>query len=164
MRTLTAVVFSLFALAASASETRVGEILASFSKSKNVQKTKGGVTRSVFVERHGVAIAGTDGHFAVDGIPFELRLAGEGGSGRDPRGAFTLRDIHREGAYVAATKVYENGRTAPLEGVFMELVTRAGKTSADATTTRLRGIGVVLDEPYSLGGGVSVERVFYERR
>jgi hypothetical protein len=48
--------------------------------------------------------------------------------------------------------------------VFMDLVTRAGKTPADATTTRTFGLGVVLDEPYVIDGGTRLERVFYERR
>lgn len=42
------------------------------------------------------------------------------------RGAFTLRDVRRAGALLTATKVYPNGRTKKLEGVFMDLVTRAG--------------------------------------
>ena len=156
----------LLSLSLSASETRTQEILAMFSKSKNVQKSKRGVVKSVFVERHGEPVTGRDvsGTYEVDGLPLTLRLTANGGSGADRRGAFTLRDLRRSGAYFTATKAYANGRTEPLEGVFMELVTRAGKTSADATTTRTFGLGVTLDEPYVVAGGVHLERVFYERQ
>lgn len=166
MRTLTALFLLLSSLAVSASGNRTQEILAMFSKSKHVNKQKRGVTKSVFVERHGEAIARGDmsGTYEVDGADLTLKLRGNDGSGTDRRGAFTLRDLRRDGALFTATKVYANGRTAKLEGVFMELVTRAGKTPEDATTSRMTGLGVVLDEPYVFSGGVHVERVFYERR
>jgi hypothetical protein len=156
----------LLSLSLSASETRTREILAMFSKTKNVQKSKRGVTKSVFVERHGQPVTGRDvtGTYEVDGLNVWLRLAGNGGYGADRRGAFTLRDIRRSGAYFTATKAYTHGRTERLEGVFMELVTRAGKTPADATMTRTFGLGVLLDEPYVVDGGVHLEKVFYERQ
>jgi len=148
-----------------ASNDRVTEILSMFTKSKNVQKQKRGVMKSVFVERHGEAFTGTDvnGAYAVDGLELTLDIRGNAGSGKDRHGAFTLRDVRRDGALLTATKVYANGRTAKLEGAFMTLVTRAGKTADDATTTRTFGLGVVLDEPYELDGNVYLERVFYER-
>jgi hypothetical protein len=46
----------------------------------------------------------------------------------------------------------------------MDLVTLAGKTPEDATTTRMRGFGAVLDEPYAAAGGVHLDKVFYARR
>jgi hypothetical protein len=166
MRALTALFLLSFTLVLSASEARTREILAMFSKSKNVQKSKRGVTKSVFVEKHGEAVTGGDvaGTYEVDGAGLSLRLTANGGSGVDRRGAFTLRGMRRSGAYFTATKAYANGRTEPLEGVFMELVTRAGKTPADATTTRAFGLGVTLEEPYVVAGGVHLERVFYARQ
>jgi hypothetical protein len=165
MRTLTAL-FLLTALTLSGSESRMDEILAMFTKSKHVHKQKRGVTKSIFLERHGEPVAAGDvsGVYEVDGADLTLRLTQSGGEGTDRRGAFTLRDVRRDGALLTATKVYANGRTAKLEGVFMDLVTRAGKTAEDATTTRVRGFGAVLDEPYAFSGGVYMERVFYERR
>jgi hypothetical protein len=166
MRTVTAL-FLLAALTLSASESRMQEILAMFSKSKHVQKQKRGVLKSVFLERHGEPVAGGDvsGIYEVDGLELlTLRLTQSGGQGTDRHGAFTLRDVRRDGALLTATKVYPNGRTAKLEGVFMDLVTRAGKTREDATTTRTRGFGAVLDEPYAVAGGVYMERVFFARR
>ncbi|HEX6085563.1 MAG TPA: hypothetical protein VF266_13625 [Thermoanaerobaculia bacterium] len=156
----------LLSLSLSASETRTREILGMFSKTKNVQKSKRGVTKSVYVDRHAEPVTGGDvsGTYEVDGVNLRLRLTANGGSGVDRRGAFTLRDVRRAGAYFTATKAYPNGRTEPLEGVFMELVTRAGKTSDDATTTRTFGLGVMLDEPYVVAGGVHLEKVFYERQ
>ena len=167
MRTLIAfLLLLLLTLTASASEERTREILAMFSKQKNVQKQKRGVVKSVFVERHAEPVVGREvsGTYEVDGAELTMRLTRDGGSGVDRRGTFTLRDMRRDGALFTATKVYTTGRTATLEGVFMELVTRAGKTPADATTTRTFGLGVVLDEPLVVPGGVLMERVFYERR
>ena len=166
MRTVTAL-FLLTALTLSGSESRMQEILAMFSKSKHVQKQKRGVLKSVFVERHGEPVAGGDvsGIYEVDGLDeLTLRLTQSGGEGTDRHGAFTLRDVRRDGALLTATKVYPNGRTRKLEGVFMDLVTRAGKTPEDATTTRKRGFGAVLDEPYAVSGGVHLDKVFYVRR
>ena len=156
----------LLSFSLSASETRTREILAMFTKSKHVQKQKRGVMKSIFLEKHGEPVTGRniDGTYEVDGLELNLRLTGNGGSGVDRHGAFTLRDVRRSGAYFAATKAYTNGRTEKLEGVFMDLVTRAGTTPDDATTTRMFGLGVVLDEPYMLDGGVELERVFYERQ
>ena len=46
----------------------------------------------------------------------------------------------------------------------MDLVTLAGRTPEDATTTRMHGFGAVLDEPYAVTGGVYLDKVFYARR
>lgn len=166
MRTLTALVLLSLTLALSASEERTREILAMFSKSKHVQKQKRGVAKSLFLEKHGEPVAGGDvsGVYEVDGLELTLRLTRDGGNGVDRGGAFTLRDVRRDGALLRATKVYAGGRTGRLEGVFMHLVTQAGKTPSDATTTRTFGFGAVLDQPLVLGGGMHLEKVFYERR
>jgi hypothetical protein len=164
MRTLIAVLVLCLTVSASASEERVREIVALFSKSKNVQKQKHGVLKSLFIEKHGEPVTGRDvsGRYEVPGLDLSLRITGSSGSGVDHRGVFTLRDVRRKAALFTATKVYTSGRTAPLEGVFMNLVTRAGKTAADATTTRTFGLGVALDEPLVLDGGTELQRVFYE--
>jgi hypothetical protein len=164
MRTLIAVLLLCLTASASASEERVREILALFSKTKNVQKQKRGVLKSLFIEKHGEPVSGRDvsGRYEVAGLDLSLRITGSGGSGVDRHGAFTLRDVRREAALFTATKVYTNGRTAPLEGVFMNLVTRAGKTPEDATTTRTFGLGVALDEPLVIDGVTELQRVFYE--
>jgi hypothetical protein len=164
MRTLIAVLLLCLTASASASAERMQEILALFSKNKNVQKQKHGVFKSVFVEKHAEPVTGRDvsGRYEVDGLDLSLRITNGGGSGVDRRGAFTLRHVRREGALFSATKVYTNGRTGTLEGVFMDLVTRAGKTAADATTKRTFGLGVALDEPLVVDGGVELDKVFYE--
>jgi len=142
-------------------------ILGMFSKSKHVHKQKRGVSKSIFLERHGEPVAGGDvsGIYEVDGLELlTLRLTQSGGEGTDRDGTFVLREVRRNGALLTATKVYPDGRTKTLEGVFMDLVTRAGKTPEDATTTRMRGFGAVLDEPYAAAGGVFMDRVFFARR
>lgn len=166
MRTVTAL-FLLAALTVSGSESRMREILAMFSKSKHVNKQKHGISKTIFLEKHGEPIAAGDvsGTYEVDGLESPtLRLTQSGGEGTDRHGTFTLRDVRRNGALLTATKVYAHGRTGKLEGVFMDLVTRAGKTPEDATTTRMRGFGAVLDEPYAADGGVHLDKVFYVRR
>ena len=60
MRIVTAL-FLLTALIVSASDSRMQEILAMFSKSKHVHKQKRGVLKSVFLERHAEPIAGGAG-------------------------------------------------------------------------------------------------------
>lgn len=166
MRTLTALFLLVLSLTASASEERTREILAMFSKSKHVQKQKHGVSKSIFLEKHGQPVTGGDvaGVYEADGLGMSLRLTESGGSGVDRGGAFTLRDLRREGALLTATKVYAGGRTGRFEGVVMTLVTRAGKTPADAATTRTFGLGAVLDEPLVIEGGIQLEKVFYVRR
>jgi len=164
MRTLIAVLLLFLTVSASASAQRMQEILALFSKNKNVQKQKHGVLQSVFVEKHAEPVTGRNvsGRYEVDGLDLSLRITNGGGSGVDRHGAFTLRDVRREGALFTATKVYADGRTATLEGVFMDLVTRAGTTPADATTKRTFGLGVALDQPLVIDGGVELDKVFYE--
>jgi hypothetical protein len=164
MRTVTALLLLSLTLSLSASEERTREIVAMFSKSKHVQKQKRGIAKSRFVERHGEPVTNGEvsGTYEVDGLDLSLRLTSTGGNGVDRGGAFTLRDVRRSGALFTATRAYANGRTARLEGVFMTLVTREGKTPADATTTRTFGLG--LDEPIVFDGGMHVEKVFYERQ
>ncbi|HVG23989.1 MAG TPA: hypothetical protein VND45_07530 [Thermoanaerobaculia bacterium] len=167
MRTLIALLLLSVTVTAAASQDRMREILALFNKSKNVHKSKHGVTKQRFLEKHGEPYSGRDiaGTYFVEGLNLDLRLNAAGsGEGTDPRGAFTLRDARREGALLTATKVYTDGRTGKLEGVFMTLVTRDGKTPADAVTSRQFGLGVMLDVPYLLAGHVELEKVFYERR
>lgn len=171
MRILSTLLFC-FALLASDTGERTREIVAHFSKSKHVNKTKRGVTRARFVERHGEPVVRPDrswyaGAYTVQGLGFSLQLAVEGGrvsgSGEERGRAFTLRDARIDGALLTATKVYANGATERLEGVFMDLVSREGTSPETAVRTRAFGLGVLTDRPIAIDGGLHVEKLFYER-
>jgi hypothetical protein len=161
MRTTIALLLLSLTLSLSAAGTRTNEILAMFSKSKHVHKEKHGVTKSLSIDRHGEPVVRNDysGRYEVDGLDLSLRLTRNGGEGTDPRGAFTLRDVRLDGALLTATKVYTNGRTGKLEGVFMDLV-----TTTNGETSRMFGLGVPLEVPYVIDGGIELERVFYEKQ
>ena len=158
--------FSLFA-------DRTQEIVDAFTKNKHVNKQKRGVTKQRYAHRHGEAVVQRDlaslsGAYEAEGFDFTLRLtiARDGnvsGSGSDRGETFTLRGARVDGALLTATKVYANGDTLPLEGVFMNLVSRDGTTPETATTTRAFGLGVVPVVPLRIDG-MPLGRLFYTRQ
>ncbi|HEX8172662.1 MAG TPA: hypothetical protein VF824_19150 [Thermoanaerobaculia bacterium] len=172
MQTIAAVL-SLLLFAASSPDTRTSELLASFSKTKYAHATKHGVTKSRYKDMHGEAVVRADrasysGAYRVQGLPYSLRLTVSDagaitGDGSDDGRPFVLRDARIEGALLTATKVFAGGATAPLEGVFMDLVDREG-TSPQALThsARTYGLGVVLHDPLRRDS-VNFEKLFYQR-
>ena len=68
--------------------------------------------------------------------------------------AVALRDLRLDGARLTATKVYEDGRTAPFAGTF-----------ADRVLNGARAFGILVEGSVKLpdGGGVT-ERLFYRLR
>jgi hypothetical protein len=157
MRKLSVVLLILLAQFASAS-TRVDEIVARFNKTKH--KEKRGVSTYRRVEATPLARASVSGTYRPQGLDFVLDL--DARKGRDHRGAFTLRDVRLNGAHLTATKVYTNGTTATLEGVFLRQTVREGTSPANARLTSDRtGIGIVgLD--FVLDGGIELDKLFYE--
>lgn len=157
MRKLTVIlllVLAQFALAA----TRVDEIAARFNKTKH--KEKRGVSTYRKVESTPLASASIRGTYRPQGLDFTLDL--DARKGNDHRGAFTLRDVRLNGVHLTATKVYTNGTTALLEGVFLRQIVREGTSPANARVTSDRtGIGIVgLD--FVLDGGIHLDKLFYE--
>jgi len=152
---------------------RTQEIVDAFTKNKHVNKQKRGVTKQRYAHRHGEPVVQRDlaslsGTYEVHDLDFTLRLAvtrdgSVSGSGSDRGEAFTLRGARIDGALFTATKVYANGDTEKLEGVFMNLVSRDGATPETATATRAFGLGVVPESPLHLHG-VTFGKLFYERR
>jgi hypothetical protein len=146
---------------------RTQDILGAFTKYKHVNKQKRGVTKARFAQRHGEAAGAQSGTYAVDGLDFSLQLTvgADGavrGSGNDRARTFTLRNARVAGALLTATKVYADGTTSALEGVFMVLVSRNGTTPEDAVTTHTYGLGVLPETPVDLDG-MQLEKLFYER-
>jgi hypothetical protein len=61
-----------------------------------------------------------------------------------------LRDLRLDGARLAATKVYDDGRTVPFAGLFANRVLN-GHTA----------FGIMVDSPVKVAENLTVERAFY---
>jgi len=160
-------------VAASGAQARSQVIAASFSKFKNISKEKHGVTKAKYlkVESQPVVKANPEdysGTYEVSDFGFALRLRVDHsgkveGSGYEPivdpavRRTFTLRDGKIEGALLTATKVYANGKSERVEGVFIERTTFESPT--DKGSTRF-GLGVV-GEPVEVSG-LTLDKIFFE--
>ena len=162
------------AQAARDSQTRARELASRFDKDKHKVKERRGVRVEVFVEMRGEPAArkapsdyaGT--YESEPGFAVTLRVGADGraeGEGSEPSPAgprtFTLRDARVEGALLAGTKVYDDGSTERLEGVFLDLNVR---TAPGDRGTTLFGLGLVFDPPKSGAGGFQMEKLFYERK
>jgi hypothetical protein len=152
---------------------RARELAAYFNKAKHKVKEKWGVRRELFLEMRcepapRAEAAGYAGAYESDpDYRLELRVAADGGAeGRGtepaPNGAraFMLRDAKVSGAVLTGTKVYDDGTTERLEGVFATLTVRRSPTDAGET---FDGLGVVFDPPKSIGG-LELTKLFYRRK
>jgi hypothetical protein len=154
-------------------QARSQVIAASFSKFKNISKEKHGVTKSKYlkIESQPAIRANPEGYsgtYKVSDLGFALRLHVDHsgrveGTGYEPivdpavRRMFTLRDGAIEGALITATKVYANGKSERLEGVFMNRTTFESPT--DKGLTRF-GLGVI-GKPVEVSG-LTLDKLFYE--
>jgi hypothetical protein len=154
-------------------QARSQVIAASFSKFKNLSKEKHGVTKSKYlkIESQPAVKANLEeysGTYEVSDFGFALRLHVDHsgkveGTGYEPivdpavRRMFTLRDGTIEGALITATKVYANGKSERLEGVFMNRTTFESPT--DKGLTRF-GLGVI-GKPVEVSG-LTLDKLFYE--
>jgi hypothetical protein len=152
---------------------RARELAAYFNKDKRKVKEKRGVRLEVFLEVRGEPAPRADAalysgaYESEPDFPLELRVASDGtaeGRGAEPtRGgsrSFTLRGARVSGALLTGTKVYEDGGTERIEGVFIDRTERHAPGEAGTTTF---GLGVVFDPPKT-GEGFAVTRLFYERK
>jgi len=156
-------------------QARSHVIAASFSKFKNLSKEKHGFTKSKYlkIESQPAVKANPEdysGTYEVSDLGFAmgLRVDHSGkveGTGYEPIGdpavrrTFTLRDGTIEGALITATKVYANGKSERLEGVFMDRTTFESPT--DKGLTRF-GLGVI-GEPIEVSG-LTLDKLFFERK
>jgi hypothetical protein len=157
-------------------ELRAQAIVASFNKSKHVVKEKRGVRKEKYLDvRSTSAVKANPADYsgsyeAYDGrFSLQLRVDASGkveGTGYDPLNdeaavskKFTLRKGRVSGAMLTATKVYADGASEPLEGVFINKTVFESPTDKGTTTF---GLGVV-GKQFQMDG-MTVDRLFYERR
>ena len=157
-------------------QSRVREITELFNKKKHSKKTKNGVTVEKYREVRSEPMilpnfSAYSGEYFVDGSEMSLSLSvgpdgTVAGSGTeqypertDVRRTFKLRNARIESALLTGTKVYGNGSTEPLEGLFMRL--SSFDNPNDKGVSRI-GLGMV--GRFYLAGNVSIEKIFFERR
>ena len=152
---------------------RARELAAHFNKDKHKVKEKRGVRVEVFLEMRaepdarGVAAEYTGAYESDPDYQLDLRVAADGsaeGRGTEPAAGgarrFTLRGARVSGALLTGTKVYEDGSTERVEGVFINLIERHAPGAAG---TKTFGLGVVYDSPKA-GDGFEMTKLFYRRR
>jgi hypothetical protein len=155
-------------------ELRAQAIVASFNKSKHVSKEKRGVRKEKYLEvRSAPAVKANPADYsgayeAADArFSLELRVDASGrveGSGFDPLNddaavsrSFTLKNGRVSGALLTATKVYGDGSSDPLEGVFINKTVFESPTDKGVTAF---GLGVV-GKQFQMDG-YTIDRLFYE--
>ena len=155
---------------------RTEAIVASFNKSKHAIKEKHGVRVEKYKEVRSEPVVKSDprdysgSYEAPDlGSSLEIRVDANGnvvGTGYerlDPDESVwrkvTLRNAKIEGALLTGTKVYENGGTEPIEGVFIKKTSFESPTDKGVTTF---GLGVV--HAPVIFSGVTIDKVFYEKK
>lgn len=152
---------------------RTRTIVASFSKFKNVSKTRRGITKAKYLKVESEAAikanpAEYSGVYEVPGIAFALNLTVDAngvvtGTGYEPlteavRRTFTLRNGRIQGALLTATKVYSGGGSEKLEGAFMNRTSFDSPTAAGVTVFGLGTLGRQIEV-----SGMTTNRFFYER-
>lgn len=154
-------------------QQRARELAAAFSKTKHKVKERHGIRKELFREIRSEPVVKTDagdysGTYEADhGLPLRLQVGSDGrveGNGAEP-GAngerrFTLRDARVAGALLRGTKVYDDGTTGSIEGVFINRTERHSPTDSGTTTF---GLGVLYDPPIA-GAGYSIGRLFYQAK
>jgi len=155
-------------------ELRAQAIVASFNKSKHVVKEKRGVRKEKYLEvRSAPAVkanpADYSGAYEAADARFSLKLRVDAsgkveGTGYDPLNddaavsrSFTLRNGRLSGALLTATKVFGDGSSDPLEGVFINRTVFESPTDKGVTTF---GLGVV-GKQFQMDG-MTIDKVFYE--
>ena len=154
-------------------QSRTAVIASSFTKFKDVTKSKRGITKSKYrrvVSEPAVRAnpAEYSGTYEVTDFDFALQLRVDSrgvvtGTGYEPvtegvRRSFTLTNGRIDRALLTATKVYANGGTERLEGAFMN------RTSFDSPTdkgTTVFGLGT-LGRSFELAG-MTIDKFFYEK-
>lgn len=154
--------------AVSSSALTVDEMLARFDKVKEKSKHRHGMVMNSYVNVHGELAPSRSGSYeATDfGRKLTLEVRADGtvaGRGADDGRAFELRDGRVDGSRLTATKRFADGSTEPLEGIFINLRRIEGRTAREITSDHTAfGLGVTsVDFTF---GGVTVDKLFYERK
>jgi hypothetical protein len=157
------------------SRSRTAVIVASFNKSKHSIRERHGVRVEKYKEVRSVPVVPSSpsafsGAYEVPDFGASLRLqidnnGGVSGTGTEPLGGgssvmrqFTIRDAHLDGALVIGRKVYGDGSSSRLEGVFINRTSFDSPTDKGTTTF---GLGV-LTSPLEIDG-LTLEKLFYQR-
>ena len=156
---------------------RARQLAAQMSKTKHAIKEKRGVRVEKFKEiRSEPAVRSDPREYAGDyeaDMGFRLSLTvGAGGrvegsgtdtSFEDGRRArpFKLRDARVEGALLTGTKVFDDGSTEWLEGVF---INRTDRNDPQDPGTTAFGLGVVYEPPRPRDEGYTFNRLFYQKK
>jgi hypothetical protein len=162
-------------LGTAASDLRTRTIVASFNKNKHVVKEKRGVRKEKYLDVRSVPAVKQNpadysgGYEDLSGMGFSLTLRVDPGgkvegTGYEPLNdepavsrSFTLRNGRITGALITATKVYANGSSEPLEGVFINKT--VFESPADEGVT-VFGLGVVGRGPQI--NGLNVDKIFFQ--
>ncbi len=155
----------------SSTESRAQQLAAAFTKQKHVVAEKRGVRKEKYKDVRTEPMVKQDiteysGVYQVTdfGDLIDLRIGSDGriqAVGHDsdqPSRTFVIEDGKIEGAVLTATKVYRDGETERLEGVFM---TRTERTSPNDPGITTFGLGVVLATPREFAGN-TYEKLFYQ--
>ena len=159
---------------AAGTDQRTQTIVASFNKSKHVVKEKRGVRKEKYLDvRSAPAVrqnpADYSGDYEEPGLGFSLRLRVDAsgtveGSGYEPINedatasrTFTLSNGRIAGALITARKVYADGSSAPLEGVFIDKSTFESPTDKGVTVFGLGVVGTGLHV-----NGLDVNKIFLQ--
>ena len=146
----------------------VDEMLARFNKVKLKSKHRNGVVTERYVNVQSELAPSRSGSYeATDfGRTLVLEVHADGtvtGGGAEEGRAFGLRDGRADGSHLTATKRFADGRTEPLEGIFINRRRIEGRTSREITSDHTTyGLGVTsVDFTF---GGTTFDRLFYERK
>jgi hypothetical protein len=159
--------------ASGTTQSRTRAIAASFSKFKNVSKSRRGITKEKYmkvvsepaVKSSPIEYSGVYEHPDMD-FRLSLNVDANGvvtGSGYEPlsesvKRTFTLRNAKIEGALLTATKVYAGGETERLEGAFMNRTASESPTDSGRTVF---GFGTLV-KPIYLSGN-TIDKIFLEK-
>lgn len=157
-------------------QARTNAIVTSFNKSKRAVREKYGVRVEKYKEVRSEPVIKENardysGFYEVPdmGFSLEVRVDANGnvtGNGSEPVDVdagvmrrFSLRDARIQGALLTASKVYASGGTAPFEGAFISRTSFDSPTDRGVTTFGMGVIGAAVRF-----GGVTVDRLFYQRK
>ena len=154
-------------------ESRTQAIVASFNKSKHVVKEKHGVRKEKYLDVRSEPVvkqnpADYSGEYEDSGLGFSLRLRVDPdgkveGTGYEPLNdagvsrSYRLSDGRIRGALITAKKVYVDGSSEPLEGVFINKTRFESPTDKGVTAF---GLGVI-GKGFNVGGQ-NIDRIFYQ--
>ena len=159
---------------ASDPQTKTKAIVASFNKFKHLSKEKFGIKKEKYLRVESIPVVKANpedysGTYEIPDLGFALHLRVDHsgkveGNGYEPltpdpavRRAFTLKNGKIEGALLTATKVYADGHTEKLEGVFIHRTSFESPTDNGFTTFGLGTLGRPIEV-----SGLTLDRFFYE--